>query len=171
MADMKQIKVEKVTLNMGVGGPGPNLDKAIKLLETITGKKPVTTKTKKRIPTWGLRPGLPIATKVTLRGKDAEVLLKRLFEAVEKRLHPKRFDDQGNFSFGIKEYLDIPGMTYIIEIGMMGLEVAVTLQRPGFRVKKRRICCKKIPIRHKINKEEAMNFITEKYGVKVQKTE
>ncbi len=169
MVDMKQIKVGKVTLNMGVGGPGPKLDKAMKLLETITGSKPVTTKTKKRIPTWSLRPGLSIATKVTLRGKKAEELLKRLLDAVENKLHPKKFDNQGNFSFGIKEYLDIPGMNYMMDLGMMGLEVAVTLERPGFRIKRRKIFKKKIATRHKITKEEAMNFLTEKYGVKVQK--
>ena len=167
MNTMKQIRVVKVTLNIGIGQAGDNLDKAIKLLNKISNKKPIQTKTQKRIPTWGLRPGLPIGGKVTLRNKEAEKILKRLLSAVENRLNPRSFDNEGNFSFGIKEYLDIPEVEYDPSIGIIGLEVSVTLERPGFRIKRRKVKTKKIPIRNKITKEEAIKFIQEKFKVKI----
>jgi len=164
---MKQIRIEKVTLNIGIGQAGDNLEKAVKLLNQITNKKPIQTKTQKRVPTWGLRPGLPIGCKVTLRKKEAEELLKRLFPAVENKLDPKNFDKEGNFSFGIKECIDIQGTEYDPQIGIIGLEAAVTLERPGFRIKRRKVKTKKIHSRNKISKEEAIKFVQEKFKVKV----
>ncbi|MEK6934481.1 MAG: 50S ribosomal protein L5 [Nanoarchaeota archaeon] len=167
MNKMKEIQVERVTLNIGTGGPGEGLDKAMKLLKNLTGLKPVATTTNKRIPSWGLRPGLQIGCKVTLRGKKAEAFLKSLFEAKSNQLEPSNFDNQGNFSFGISEYLDIPGAEYDMSIGIIGLETAVTLSRPGFRIKNRRIMSRKIPTRHRITKEESIEFIRNKYSVKI----
>ena len=162
---MKDIQIEKVTLNIGAGKPGVELEKATTLLNELTGKKPVETKTQKRIPGWSLRPGLSIGAKVTLRGKDAEEMLKRLLEAVDLILPPKRFDNEGNFSFGIREYIDIPGTKYNLDIGIIGLEVAVTLKRPGLRIKKRALRKRKLPRRHRISKEDAINYIKEKFNV------
>src|SRR3989344_2993921 len=141
----KEIRIEKVTLNIGAGGSAELVNKGLKLLQAITGIKPVKTVTTKRIPTWGVRPGLATGCKVTVRGKKAEELLKRLLKAKESRLLGRNFDNQGNFSFGIKEYLDIPNVKYDHEIGIMGLDTAVTLQRAGFRVKNRRLEPKKLP--------------------------
>ncbi len=166
---MRDIKIEKITLNIGVGGPGKELDAAVKLLNIITGEKPVKTTSKKRIPTWNLRPGLTIATKVTLRKEKAIEVLKRLLVAKGGKLNEKNFDDHGNFSFGIAEYLDIPGVEYDAEIGIIGLEVAVTLMRPGFRIKRRKLRIKKIPARHRIVKDEAIKFMNEKFGIEVEK--
>ena len=80
-------------------------------------------------------------------------------------------DKEGNFAFGIKEYIDIPGMKYDMDIGIIGLEVSVTLKRPGFRIKRRTIKKKKIPSRHKITKDEAISFVKEKFGVKFAEEE
>lgn len=166
MTNMKEIKIEKLTLNIGTGKPGPELEKALKLLNTISGKKPVETKTKKRIPTWGVRPGLVIGCKVTLRGKKAEELLETLFQAVDHKLNLRKIDTHGNLSFGIKEYLDIPGVEYDISVGIIGLDVAITLKRPGYRIKHRKIKTKSIGNKHKITKEESQAFFEEKYKVK-----
>lgn len=166
MNSMREIGIEKVTLNMGTGTEKQNMEKAMKLLKKITNAKPIQTKTMKRIPTWGIRPRLPIGCKVTLRGKKAEELLTRLLQAVNNQLNESRFDKEGNFSFGITEYLDIPGVEYDADIGIIGLEVAVTLKRPGFRIKRRKKQKKKIPAKHKISKEESMEFIKNKFGVK-----
>ena len=68
MNKMQEIKIEKITLNIGVGETGDKLEKASRLLKTITGESPIKTRTMKRVPTWGIRPKLDIATKVTLRG-------------------------------------------------------------------------------------------------------
>ncbi|HLD79006.1 MAG TPA: 50S ribosomal protein L5 [Candidatus Nanoarchaeia archaeon] len=163
---MKKIKITKVTLNVGVGKNEEMLKKGLKLLQKISSCKPVETKTNKRIPGWGLRPGLSIGCKVTVR-QDCEKLLKRLLAAKENTLKNSSFDDQGNFSFGVPEYIDIQGLDYDPELKIMGLEVAVTLERPGFRVKKRRLKPASIGINHRISKQEAIAFV-QKLGVEVQ---
>ncbi|MBI2125285.1 50S ribosomal protein L5 [Candidatus Woesearchaeota archaeon] len=163
---MKKIKITKITLNVGAGKNEEMLKKGVKLLQKISSCKPVETKTNKRIPGWGLRPGLSIGCKVTVR-QDCEKLLKRLLAAKENTLKNSSFDDQGNFSFGVPEYIDIQGLDYDPELKIMGLEVAVTLERPGFRVKKRRLKPTSIGSNHRINKQEAIAFV-QQLGVEVQ---
>ena len=167
MNPMRDIRIEKITLNIGAGKDQDRLEKGVLLLKDITGINPVKTFTDKRIPTWGLRPGLPIGCKLTLRGKKAEELLKRLFEAVDNKLTSTQFSGEGNVSFGIKEYIEIPGVKYNPKIGVMGLEVCITLERPGFRIKRRSIMQRKIPKKHKITKEEGLEFIKSRFNVKV----
>lgn len=163
---MKEIRIEKITLNIGAGKNEEMLKKGLKLLQKITSTKPVETKTRKRIPGWGLRPGLAIGCKVTVR-KDCEQLLKRLAAAKDNILQQRNFDDQGNFSFGIPEYIDITGLEYDPELRIMGLEAAVTLERPGFRVRKRTLKTAPVGKNHQISKEEAMSFVKQ-LGVEVQ---
>lgn len=155
---MKEIGIEKVTLNVGTGKPGPELEKGKILLQKISGLKPAETKTQKRIPTWGLRPNLVIGAKVTLRGEKAREVLKTLLQAKDNRLPARAFDIHGNFSFGIKEYLDVPTLNYIPEVGIRGFEIAVSLQRKGFRVKRRALQKRTVPKRHAISKQEAIAF-------------
>ena len=171
MNPMQEIRIEKLTLNIGTGGPGERMEKALLLLKNLTGMKPVQTTTKKRIAGWGIRPGLSIGCKVTVRGKKAEEFLERLLDAKNKTLKSDNFDKNGNFSFGISEYLDIPGAEYDIKVGIIGFEVAITLSRPGFRISKRRIHRKKLPNKIRITKEEAINFITTKYPIQVVQEE
>lgn len=155
---MKEVGIEKVTLNVGTGKPGPELEKGKILLQKISGLKPSETKTTKRIPTWGLRPNLVIGAKVTLRGEKAKEVLKTLLQAKDNMLSARAFDSHGNFSFGIKEYLDVPTLNYIPEVGIRGFEVAVSLQRKGFRIKRRSLQKRSIPKRHAISKQEAITF-------------
>jgi len=164
---MREVKIEKVTLNVGAGKEQTRLEKGVLLLKGLTGINPVKTFTNKRIPSWGLRPGLPIGCKLTLRKKKAEEILKRLLEAKDNKLTDHQFDKEGNISFGIHEYIDIPGIKYDPKIGIMGLEACVTLERSGFRVKRRRIMKRKISNRHKITKEEAIDFIKNKFNVQI----
>lgn len=168
---MREIRIEKITLNIGAGKDQTMLEKGLKLLQAITKKKPVKTFTKKRIPAWGLRPGLPIGCKVTLRKDDAEKVLKRLLDAKEYLIKKQQFDDNGNVAFGLKEYIDVPEMKYIPEIGIIGFEVCISLERPGFRIKKRKNLKKKIPTKHKISKEEAIKFMQEKFNIKLGEEE
>ena len=164
---MKTIKIEKLTLNLGTGGAGDKVEKGLKLLTAITGEKPVKTSSNKRIPTWGVRPNLPIAVKVTLRGKKAQDLLKRLFVALDNKIPERKFDKFGNLSFGIDEYIKIQGVQYDVSIGIIGLEAAVTLTRAGFRVKRRAHKAAKIPLRHQISKQEAITFIKTNYNLEI----
>jgi large subunit ribosomal protein L5 len=164
---MKDIRIEKLTLNMGAGKNADLLKKGKKLLKNITGIEPVSTVTQKRIPTWGLRPGLPIGCKITLRGKDAEELIKRLLDAKSNALAPRNFDNAGNVSFGIPEYIDIRGVNYDPDIGVIGLQACITLERPGFRVKRRSIGNRPVGKGHVITKEDAMKFMESKFKIKI----
>jgi len=164
---MKEVKIEKVTLNIGAGNDQNMLKKGLKLLETITGANPIKTITNKRIPGWGIRPGLPIGCKVTLRKQKAIDILNNLLKAKEDILSEKQFDENGNVSFGVPEYIDIPGVKYDPDIGIVGLEVCVTLERAGYRVKRRKICKRKVHKKHKVTKEEAIQFFEKNFKVKV----
>ena len=162
---MKKIRIEKLTLNIGAGKEQSNLNKAISVMKDIAGINPVKTITNKRIASWGLRPGLPIGCKLTLRKNKIPELLKRLLTAKDNVLTLKSFDNCGNISFGIHEYIDIPGTKYDPKIGIMGLQASVTLGRPGFRIGKRRIQTSKVGKTHKITKEEAIAFMKTNYNV------
>jgi large subunit ribosomal protein L5 len=165
---MEEVRIEKVTLNIGVGEPGEKLEKALKLLETITGKKAVKTKAKKRIPEFNIREGLEIGAKVTLRGNDATEILKKLFKAVDNKIPISKFDERSNLSFGIEEYIHIPGIKYDPSIGIIGLDVCITFEKPGFRIKRKRLS-KKISKKHMIKKEEVIDFLKKNFGVEVLK--
>ncbi len=164
---MKELRIEKVTVNIGVGSAGERLEKAEELLRRLTGKKVVRTLAKEKNPTFGIRKGLPIGVKVTLRGKDAEEFLKKAFKAVRNTIKASSFDELGNFSFGVKEYIDFPGIKYDPELGMFGFDVCVTIERPGYRVKKRRRAKAKVGKAHLVKKEEAIEFIKNKFNVAV----
>ena len=165
---MKNIRIEKITLNIGAGKDQARLEKGVSLLKHITGIDPIKTVTNKRIPTWGIRPGLPIGCKITLRKKSAKELLKRLLEAKNNRLKESQFDETGNISFGIPEYLDVAGIEYDMSIGIIGFEVAITLTRPGFGIKKRRVKPRQVGVCHRITKQESIAFMQQTFQIKVE---
>lgn len=164
---MKEIRLEKVKLNMSTGEPGPELEKAKKLLETISGKKVVKTRTHKRS-TFGVAQGRQIGVTTTLRGQEARGILARLLAAVENKLNASCFDSSGNFSFGIAEYIDIPEVNYDPDIGIMGFDICVTLERPGYRVKKRRLNKNRVGKTHLIKPEESIEWVKKEFGVEVE---
>lgn len=165
---MREIRLEKVVINIGVGESGEKLAKAERVLEVITGQKPTRTLARRGIREWGVKRGEPIGCKATVRGESALRLLERLLSAVDRRLSPGCFDDYGNFAFGIKEHIDIPGISYDPEIGIFGMDVCVSLCRPGYRIKWRRRMTRPIPRSHRITKDEAISFVAEKFGVRVR---
>ena len=110
-------KVEKVVLNMGVGEAISNikvLDNAVEELATITGQKPVITKAKKSIPSFKLREGQSIGTRVTLRGEKMYEFLDRLINIALPRVRDfrgvptKSFDGRGNYTLGIRDHVIFP---------------------------------------------------------------
>lgn len=167
---MRSIRIGKVTLNIGAGEPGPKLDKARGILKKITGRTVVVTKTSKRT-TFGGGKGRPIGAKVTVRGGEAARLLKTLLQAVDNMLRPSQFDANGNFSFGIEEYISIPGVRYDPDIGILGMDVCVTLERPGFRIKRRLIRPSAVGKAHRIGREEAMEWARKTLGIEVSEKE
>lgn len=161
---MREIKIEKITLNIGCGTKTP-IDTAATILKNVSGGKVVITKTKKRS-TFNVPKNKDIGCKITLR-KNTGTFLKRLLEAKENKLRMSNFDRTGNFSFGIMEYIDVPGMEYDPKLGVLGFDVCVTLERPGYRVKRKRLGGK-LGKAHLIKKEDAIEFAKEKFGVIVE---
>ena len=164
---MRQLRVEKVVVNIGVGEAGERLVKAQKVLEMLTGQIPLVTTSKTTNRDLGIREGMPIGCKVTLRHDTAEEFLKRALWIRENRVAEYSFDPEGNLSFGISDYTDFEGMRYDPEIGIFGMDVNVIIQRPGYRVTKRRILKRRLPHRHRVTREEAMDFMKEQFAVEV----
>lgn len=155
----RKIKIEKIVFN--VGGTAEQLEKGVKLLKIITGKNPAKMKSHKRIPAFGVRPKLEVGAVVTVREKVDEVL-KRMLTAIDNKLKKKQISIN-NFSFGIKEYIEIPGMDYQRDIGIMGLDITVVFKRAGRRVGIRKIKTGKVPARQRINKEEIIKFMEDNF--------
>ena len=164
---MKKIFLNKIVLNMGVGKSGDSIEIGKKTLVQITGKKPNTRNAKKAQRDWGVRKNEPIGVAVTVRGDDAIELLKKLLEAKDNQINERAFDNEGNFSFGIKEHIDIPGVKYDPKIGILGLEVSVSLARPGFNIKLRSRHKASVGKKHRITKNDSIKFYTEKFEVNI----
>ena len=164
---MLKPRIEKVVVNMSIGKSGEPLEKAAKVLKELAGQNPCKRKAKKTIRDFGIRKGEPIACMVTLRKQKAIEFLKKVLPVVDNKISKECFDERGNFSFGIKEHIEIPGVRYDPEIGIFGMDICVSLSRPGYRVKKRRIEKTKIGSKHLLTPEEAMVFVKEALGVEV----
>ncbi|MCA9486393.1 50S ribosomal protein L5 [Candidatus Woesearchaeota archaeon] len=165
---MKVLLLDKVTINVCVGNDKQGMDRAEKLLRKLTNKTPVTNRAKKRLATWQIRPGLPIGYKVTLRGDDAKNFLKWILESKGKKFKSSSLDINNNFSIGFHEYLDLNGIKYDSEIGIMGFEIMVTFTRPGYRVKLRNLKKARIPQRHKVSREEVLSYVKNEFGVSIE---
>jgi large subunit ribosomal protein L5 len=165
---MREILIDKVTINIGVGEGGDELEKARQILKMLTKTKNVKTVCKVKLPTWGIRPGLPIGCKTTLRNKEAEDFLIWTLKAKDNTLSKKCFTKEGNFSYGIKEYLDLSGIKYDPNLGIRGFDVCVNLKRKGYRVKLRKYNNSKIGKNHIVSKDDAINFVNEKLKVVVK---
>ena len=163
----KDILVRKVIVNITTGASGEPLEKAMTLLHNITGQRSTARRAKQTIRNWGIRKGEPISCLVTLRGDSAMDFLKKGFNAVRNRINPKSFDRNGNFAFGIKEHIDIAGQRYDPNLGIIGMDVMVNLERQGYRVNRRRRARARVGHSHRITKEEAMEYVKNSFGVKV----
>ncbi|MHA2392438.1 MAG: 50S ribosomal protein L5 [Promethearchaeota archaeon] len=166
---MKKPYLEKIVLNIGVGAGGEELEKAVSVLEQITGKSPIKTISKVNVKEFNLRKGRPIGCKITIRGKEAERLLKRLLIVNNNKILRKSFDNFGNFAFGIDEHIKIPQTEYEASIGLWGLDVCGRIARPGMRVRYRRKSRSKIPKHHYVSRSEAQYFLRQNFGVDIVK--
>ena len=132
---MEVPKIEKITLNMGVGEATQDKKKveaAAAEMELIAGQKPVVTKAKKSIAQFKLREGMPIGCKVTLRRERMYEFLDRLVTVAMPRirdfrgLNPKSFDGRGNYAMGVKEQIIFPEISYDRIEKVRGLDIIVT---------------------------------------------
>lgn len=167
MSAMKDVYIDKVVVHMGVGESGERLVKAEDLVKQITGQKPVRTIAKRTQPAFGIRKGAPIGCKVTLRRENAEKFITTALDIIERQLSPSQFDRTGNVSFGIEEHTDFPGMSYDPTIGIYGMDVNLVLEYKGVRIARRSVERRKLPADQKVNKEEAIAFMRERYQVEV----
>jgi large subunit ribosomal protein L5 len=164
---MLKPRIEKVTVNISVGQSGKPLEQAATILQQLTNQKPSRRQAKKTIREFGIRKGESIACLATLRNKKAEDFLRKALQAVENKLSKYCFDNQGNFSFGIKEHIDIPGTKYMPELGIHGMDISVSLGRAGYRVKRRHRVKSRIGKDHLLTTDEAILFIKDEFDVEI----
>lgn len=160
----RKIEIEKIVLS--AGARDKELDKAKKLLELISNMKAQILTTSKRIPNFNISPGMEVGTMVTIRGERALALLKRLLVAINNTLSEKQIS-QNHFSFGIKEYIEIPGIEYQRDIGIRGFNITVDFIRHGVRVKRKKIKSGKLPKKQQVTPEEIMNYMEENFQTSI----
>jgi large subunit ribosomal protein L5 len=164
--EMREPRIEKVVVHMGVGEGGRSLADAEEIIEDVTQQRPVRTQAKSTEPTFDIREGEPIGAKVTLRGAAAEDFLERALPIAD--VSPSQFDETGNFSFGVNEHTDFPSQEYDPSVGIYGLDVTVNLVRPGYRVSKRDKVTRSIPSRHRLTPADAIAFLEERMEVTIE---
>ncbi len=164
---MSQPRIAKVTVNIGCGEGGERLERAEKVMQKLTGAKPSRTFGKVNNRELGVRPGMPIGCKATLRGAPAEDFVRRALYTRLGKVYSWSFDNQGNLQFGVKDHTDFEGERYDPDIGVFGMDVCITLEKPGHRIKHRRLLARKVPQKHRVSREEAMAFLSEKFNMEV----
>jgi large subunit ribosomal protein L5 len=164
---MLKPKIDKVVVNICVGKSGEPLEKAVKVIKDLSGQTPCKRKAKKTVRDFGIRKGEPIACVVTLRRKRATEFLKKVLPVIENKISKESFDRHGNFSFGIKEHIEIQGVKYDPDVGIFGMDVCVSLNHYGYRVKNRRRRKAKIGSKQILTPEESMVFAKDALGVEI----
>ena len=165
---MRKIRVGKVVVNIGLGKSGEAIERGKKVLEQVTGQTPTQTRAKRSVRDFGIHKGEPIGVVVTVRGEETAPLIEKLLTAKEKKLKESSFDSRGSVSFGIREHIEIPGIRYDPAIGILGMNVSILLERPGFGVARRGRRTSRVGKAHLVSREEAIQYFRDKFGVTVQ---
>jgi len=164
---MRRIRVGKVVVNIGLGKSGEAIERGKKVLEQVTGQSPTQTRAKRSVRDFGIHKGEPIGVVVTVRGTESTKLIEKLLAAREKKLQASCFDSRGSVSFGIKEHIEIPGIRYDPAIGILGMNVSILLERPGFSVARRGRRASRVGRSHLVSRDEATQYFKDNYGVTV----
>ena len=165
---MRRITVGKVVVNIGLGKSGEAIERGKKVLQQVTGQTPTQTRAKRSVRDFGTHKGEPIGVVVTVRGAKTSALIEKLLTAREKKLQESCFDPRGSVSFGIKEHIEVPGIRYDPAIGILGMNVSILLERPGFSVARRGRRTSRVGKSHLVSREEAIQYFKDKFGVTVQ---
>lgn len=164
---MKNIYIDKVVLNIGIGNNEDMFQNARALLEKLTGHKPIATVSKKRAPEFKIRKGQIIGAMVTLRNKEAIDMLKRALDANDNVVKSTAIANN-TLSFGVREYIYFSGVKYDPKIGMLGLNVNASFTRKGRRVEERRRRQSRIGLKHrKIPNDEIAEYMQKSMGMQI----
>jgi len=160
---LSEIRVAKLCININPGSVGDEVTRASRVIEQLTKQKAMFARSHRTIPKFGVRRNDKIAAYVTVRGPRAMEILNRALQVKDYELSQRCFSVEGNFGFGVKEHIDL-GLKYDRDIGIHGMDLYVVLERPGYRVSRRKHCQTRIGPKQRVSKEEAKEWYVQKFN-------